>query len=468
MSKSRAGRDGVANGSRACQIAGGDSPATRLPWAGDERAEDKTAIFRTVVSAREGTPLSHIVASVFGQSAAEAAGADYQLTRRFVRDCNHVETATRGGLVWVYPATSAFSLLNLSPQYVDDKTAGRAGDGVSDVPNWRETQSGEGDGGPDCRQGDEGPAPRYPKDRAQSTVSRRLVLDDSDGRADCRAGLLRELDVEREIQQDKFSVLSRVRGDGPEHLLIPYETRFNSGSRARDVRRGFRQSLVSAADRHDDAVLLTLTTDPARFNSLDEALGHLSDAKGRFMSWLSTDYQLGHRPANLSVLEFTDGGLPHLHVVLFGLSWLMPQSKIAAKWDDLDHGRVVDVRAARRRGDRWMLHNDDGGTATLRQYLGKAIDGLVDVATAEPGTLTDGDAEGDETADSGPWRQALYWATERQYYSCSPSLKPDSDEGDGLPFVKRYEFVGVSQYRDIPGHVRDSAVMLSRGRPPPD
>jgi hypothetical protein len=207
-----------------------------------------------------------------------------------------------------------------SQQYVDGNPEGQAGDGLSDVENWRETGANKGDGRADCRQGDERPAPAYPKDRAQSVLSRRLVIDDSDGRADCRAGLLRELDVEREVQQDKFTIMRRVRGEGADHLLIPYETRFNSGSRARDVRRGFRQSLVSGGGQARRRGLTHADDGPARFDSLDDALGHLSDAKGRFMSWLTTDYQLGHRSANLSVLEFTDSGLPHLHVVLFCLS----------------------------------------------------------------------------------------------------------------------------------------------------
>jgi hypothetical protein len=97
----------------------------------------------------------------------------------------------------------------------------------------------------------------------------------------------------------------------------------------------------------------------------------------------------------------------------------MPQSRLAAKWDDLDHSRVADVRAARQRGDRWLLHNDDdGGTATLRDYLGKAIDGLVDVATAEPGRYRRR-RWGRRERRQRPVAAGAIWATERQYYSCS-------------------------------------------------
>jgi len=446
-----------------CQRTGDGLSSGRVPWDGDDRGAEKTRIFRYVRNHRDGVPLSKVVRDVFDDDAVASAGADYQLARRFVDDCEHIETAVRGGLTWAMPAVSAFGRLNLSPQYASRKTAGGRGGGVSSDASSRST--GDGAVPADCRAGDDGRDPAYPKGRAQSVLGKQLVLDDSDGGHDYRGELLRELGTEREVQQDKFKILQRIRGSGPEHLLIPYATRFNSTERAADIRDGFRSALSTAADRHDDAVMLTLTTDPARFDSHAEAMDGLTDAKSRFMAWLATDYQLGYRPENLTVLEFTESGVPHLHVVFFGRRWLMPQPRLAEKWSDVGQGRVVDIRSATTRSssDVWRLH-DDGTTVALRDYLGKAIDGLRDLAGMDEGRLR----EAVEAGDIGLWRQALYWATERQYYSCSPSLKADSDGGDGLPFVRRYEFVGVAQYRDIPAHVRESAVRYRRGRPPPD
>jgi hypothetical protein len=65
------------------------------------------------------------------------------------------------------------------------------------------------------------------------------------------------------------------------------------------------------------------------------------------------------------------------------------------------------------------------------------------------------------------WRQALYWATERQYYSCSSSLKPDTDD-NRLPHITQWESVGVAEYRELPGHIRANATVLAWGWPPPD
>jgi hypothetical protein len=95
---------------------------------------------------------------------------------------------------------------------------------------------------------------------------------------------------------------------------------------------------------------------------------------------------------------------------------------------------------------------------TLAQYLGKAIRGLQSVATADAADLQDRLDDGDLSG----WKQSLYWATERQYVTCSPSLKATDDDGDGddgdpeLPHITKWQFIGVSRYEDIPAHVRQS------------
>jgi hypothetical protein len=75
-----------------------------------------------------------------------------------------------------------------------------------------------------------------------------------------------------------------------------------------------------------------------------------------------------------------------------------------------------------------------------------------------------------DAADGGDvslWRQSLYWVTEQQHYSCSPSLKPNTDD-NRLPHITVWEFIGVAQSRELLGHVRANAAVLSCGWPPPD
>jgi hypothetical protein len=431
------------------------------PWRGAYGERAKTLLFEYVRSESKGVRISKIVSDVFGQDAVDSAGADYQLARRFFERWDMFKTDRRDRNLWVEPR---FGVFHLSTQYAERKTSGQDGDGLSTV----ETGGQTGDGGSaDNPTGDEDvadlPEPHYPKDRVRSILSKRTLLNGSDGRHDYRAELLGELATERENVADKFSIFERVRGQGSDYLLIPYTTRFNSRDRATDTQGRFRTALRTAAEEYSDAVVLTVTVDPKGHESLSAALESLTENKGRLLSWLSTDYQLGHRPENLSVLEFMENGLPHAHIVLFGRSWLMHQNQLSAKWADLGTGSVVDVRTARNRGEEWFMHNDDGGTVTLQQYLGKAIRGLADLADMDEAELRDA-VDAGEVADL--WKHALYWATERQYCSCSPALKQSDD--DGLPHVTEWRFRGVARYEDIPAHVtRDAAMARRQGRPPP-
>jgi hypothetical protein len=109
-------------------------------------------------------------------------------------------------------------------------------------------------------------------------------------------------------------------------------------------------------------------------------VSNLYKSKSWLISWLSTDYRLSYRPDNLSVLELTESRLPHVHVVLFGVSWAVLQSSLAAKWHELGESSVVDIRSAWLQEDDWLLHHDDRETATLHDYLDKAVSGLQTLA----------------------------------------------------------------------------------------
>jgi len=404
----------------------------------DQLGQAKAKALEIIAQNADGVQFGEIAKTVLDDGAVQNATYQYKQLKDWVLGSEYTQTSKNGG-IWAEPS------LHLSQQYASRKTTrGETG------------RNSNGETGPELE-------PQYPKDRVKSILDKRVRLDDGgDGDLhDYRQEILRELATELANVDDKWTIFERLRK--AEYLLIPYLTRFNDSSKAGSIQEGFNFALDDAAKRHHNATVLTVTVDPKRFDSHSEALESLSEDRGRLMSWLSTGYQLGHRPENMAVLEFQENGLPHYHIVLFGCTWLAPQEVLSAKWSDYGSGSVLDVRTVRlagSRGDKWFMHRD-GVTTTLRDYLGKSIQELVDVAGMSPGELK-------EQVDSGDihlWRQALYWATGKQYYSCSPSLRKAKD-GDSLPHIPEWRFVGVAQYSEIPSHVVQNSV--NRGRPPPD
>jgi len=443
-----------------CQIAGVGDTALRFPWEDDRRADAKTDLFRFVAGTPDGANLPYIVRTVFGRDT-DLAGADARLARRFFEDHPELfETARRDGFVWVSPTPSALHL-NRRKHRARNEDGGGTGESTSE------------------------PRGEYAKDRARSFLSKWSTVGSDSTRAD----LLSELATERESVADVWNVFERVRGDGPEFLCVPFRNRFNSPGRVGDLRASWRRSWRRASRRYDDAVLVTLTTDPAMHDSIADATDALIENKNRLSSWLAYDpdsgpSRPGFRPTNLYVLEFTDSGLPHLHVVYFGVSWVTTQGALADYWERRGQGRVVDVRRLSKRGGDFVIRTDDlpddpdaDGKRTARSYLGKSLRTLSAVADMSPGDVDDAASarrSGDVDDDADLWKIALYWATGKAFFDGSPELTtddPDDEDGDTLPHVPCYRFVGVARYDDLPGYVRHRAAFLTgcnaRGRPPP-
>ena len=436
-----------------CQSTGVAHTPLSAPWRGDPHEQAKTLLFRYVRNTPQGTPIQQVVTDVFGDDGDDSKICARTARRFFERYPELFKTDSRGDMTWVQPRLGCFKSVNLRQQYASGKTSVGRGDDSNPSPNSSKTVATDSGGDQDLHIGGDDGAGKYAKERTQSYLDNYLMVD-SDS---VKKSLLKQFATGKAGTEDKWQIFRRLRGSGDPYLRLPYKTRFNDDSRARSIRLTFEQALERAGNRYNRAVVLTLTTDPKRHDGLSDALESLSDNKARLMSWLSTDYQLGHRPANLTALEFTESGLPHLHVVLFGVAGGISQKQLSEKWRGYGQASVVDLRQAKttHTGTQWRLHDDDAGTQTLRQYLGKAIRGLQTVASADAEELRDRIDAGDVSL----WKQALYWATERQYVTCSPSLRASNDDGDGdsLPAIKIWEFVGVARAEEIPAHVWESA-----------
>ena len=442
----------------ASHTTGGEQAAVRRPWAGDPRADAKTDLFRFVAGTPDGANLPYIVRTVFDPDAV-AGGADYQIARRFFDEHPDLfKTARLGGYLWVHPTPAALTLFRRM--------------------HAAKPTDGDGSG---CHTGDG--RDEWAKDRARAFLSKHLTVGSDTTRADLHGELATELDAVDGL----YSVFERVR-DVLEYLCVPYSTRFNTPSRVADTRDTFDRAWRRATERFDRAVSVTLTTDPRRHDSIAGATASIFEAKNRLVSYLAVDADSGpprpgYRPPNLTVLEYTDDGKPHLHVVMFGLRFVTTKAALSWYWDErCDHGEVVWFDGLVNRDGRWRWAGagpDDAGGDAPRAYLSKSLRSLSMVAGMSPDDVDDAAAarrSGDPVdAPDDLWKTAIYWALERRLFTGSPSLTHDAPDGDDdgrdVPHVARYRFVGVSRYEHLPGYVRDRATVLtgrnSSGRPPP-
>jgi hypothetical protein len=184
------------------------------------------------------------------------------------------------------------------------------------------------------------------------------------------------------------------------------------------------------------------------------------------------------RPDYIKALEFTEKGYPHLHVLFFdvperesdGLPWLCDKPEIAAKWADYGQGEIVDVYPLMYRDDlddlepefqsdegfvdwyrfgdhdhdedwvreRTRSHEliefgDDGhdmestAGAYLGKYLSATFGSLLDATESFEGGDDDRESYADKAAT---WKLALYWATNRRFWSCSEAITKGIDPND--------------------------------------
>lgn len=175
----------------------------------------------------------------------------------------------------------------------------------------------------------------------------------------------------------------RRGGSNERRMTKNYKTRFNDQGRINKTWARFNASLEYAYDRYDNAVLVTLTTDPGTYEDptrpdprpLYEGIDSINDNWNRLLSYMDSDPSTmadtrkegvpswspvtegavtgrpRRRPPYLKALEFTDKGYAHLHVLMFdvptresdGMPFLMDKAELAKKWKDYGQGQIVDV-----------------------------------------------------------------------------------------------------------------------------
>ena len=174
----------------------GDHPAPcDAPWSGTVRAGDKTRLYCYVLHSPEGTPLAKVVTDLFGDDTGDYTDTDYQLVRRFFDRYDCFQIARLDDLLWVEYTPSAFHLTRCKQTARTQDSGG--------------TTLSTGTDGDDQNDGSDTPPA---KERAQSLLLKVSTV----GSDSTRASLLRALATELASVEDRYAIMERVRGSGPE------------------------------------------------------------------------------------------------------------------------------------------------------------------------------------------------------------------------------------------------------------
>ena len=409
-------------GENKCQLGGSEDTERHLPWANDQRGDYKTKLFEYAREHTDGALFAEAFKSVFNKEST-TGDADYKLTDRFY--CSYDEyfkIDRRDGHKWVEPRPAAFHLTTSKHS----------------------------------------PKPQYDGEEAKSNVlnslkRRRMIKSDK-----ARGHLLGGLGAKIETTEHKWLILEG-RECQRDYMLMPFQNLYNSSNRVDGAIARYRRAWSTAAAEYDRGVLLTLTTDPSRYDSIADATEGLMDDLNRLKSWLANRFFDGRRPPHIAVPEFTESGLPHLHVAIFGIDYI-PQAVLAHYWDRRrDRGSNVWLRGMKVRGARWHWQSRPKLTKTRppQAYLAKGLYRLKSLSAADADCvkqaadrLRSGRTREDDEAHEW-WRLAVRWALDVKLFTCSPSLKQGYDQGTSREPERapQWRFIGASGSDTIPGHV---------------
>jgi len=156
--------------------------------------------------------------------------------------------------------------------------------------------------------------------------------------------------------EDKVILLENSLGSG-EYLALPYFTRANP----QYIRKVSRRLRSLKKVKH--GVLMTLTTDPKLFCSLDDAHKSMMKNFHKLMAFLTKKHR--HELQYVKVPEFTKSNIIHLHVAFMGIDYLIDQQELSEKWMEYGQGQIVDVRYF------GPTHSRDGAFGYIMKYVEK-------------------------------------------------------------------------------------------------
>jgi hypothetical protein len=434
--------------------AGYQTHLSRLPWADDNRALDKTRIYKYLIDNPSGAPISRLCKALFPEEPTDGpisersyASKDYSFTKRFLESAEIGALDRSSELLRVEPTLEAFHLIH---------------------PKQNSNQNHE--------------SPENHRDSAHTVETEALGLTHKQY-AEKFIGQLDRVDTPDQARalakpylkyldsiNDKQLIMEDQHHPGENYLLMPYHTRFNNEKRADDQWRRYHNAWDRALDEYENGLHLTLTTDPKRFDSIAEMTNHIFTAWGDLLEALNARSARDDRLDFVRALEWTGDGKPHLHVVVFGVryiehSWL--KHYWSTKAGDGGHAENVWIERLTKRGNQFIHASTRAGEertvkakAYLGEYLSRTFEEIDESVTHQFETLEE---LGDDldVEDCAIWKMALYWATGRQFWDCSHGLKepnPDRLEdvsGLGAAKLDALADAGIRTLADVRLATRD-------------
>jgi hypothetical protein len=170
-----------------------------------------------------------------------------------------------------------------------------------------------------------------------------------------------------------------------EPVILDYEVRFTSKRKAKRYKRQYRHFWEYTAKRYRWAVMITLTIDPSKINSIYEARYLAQEEFNRFMTWLKKFLKERARKYGktdkiylyVRFIEYQKNGRVHYHIIVFGTRWLRDENKLAKEnWrlGFVDVQTLVNVRG------KWRFKKkpkdyDEKYRRYRRHKTGKETDG---------------------------------------------------------------------------------------------
>jgi len=188
------------------------------------------------------------------------------------------------------------------------------------------------------------------------------------------------------VQDIKGKTLVLINHQKKDIKFLPYLTRFDYDYAKRVARKWKKIG-------HREGIFLTLTLDPKRFSSLEQAYGAL------LWGWNKISTAMRKKFPEIEfarVVEFQESGNPHLHVLVFGVNFIAIEW-IRKLWEEkYELGTQINVK---------KIENEKGAIRYLLKYLLKAFAGNTE-----------------DTVQKAFSQKALLWALNSRGWAVSGSL----------------------------------------------